>query len=101
MDADLSRVTGFQWDAGNSRKSLTKHRVTTQEAEELFADPYLHVLEDPPHSSAERRWKAFGTTATLRFLTASFTVRGSLLRVISARPMNRKERAIYEQKNPR
>jgi uncharacterized DUF497 family protein len=98
VDPDFSRLIGFQWDAGNSTKSLTRHHVTTQEAEEIFADSNLHVLDDPAHSRTEMRWKAFGATSAARLLTVSFTVRGMLLRVISARPMNRKERKIYEQK---
>jgi len=96
---DFSNVTGFQWDGGNATKSLSKHRVTTQEAEEIFADPALKVLEDAAHSAGEARWKVFGTTAGARFLTISFTIRGTFLRVISARPMSRKERKAYEQKD--
>ena len=99
MPFDFSNVTGFQWDGGNATKSLTKHRVTSQEAEEVFADPGLKVLEDKAHSAGEPRWKAFGITAATRFLTVSFTIRGAFLRVISARPMNRKERKAYEQKD--
>ena len=98
MQVDFGKVTGFQWDAGNVKKSLTKHRASVQEAEEIFADPNVQVLDDPGHSEAEMRWKAFGTTSAARLLVVSFTVRGSLVRVISARPMSRKERRIYEQK---
>ena len=39
VDPDFSRLTGFDWDTGNLTKSLTKHKVTRQEAEEIFADP--------------------------------------------------------------
>ncbi|MGH7178756.1 MAG: BrnT family toxin [Tepidisphaeraceae bacterium] len=98
MDTDFGKLIGFQWDVGNAKKSLTKHRVTTQEAEEVFADRTIQILDDPVHSSAESRWKAFGRTASGRFLTVSFTVRGNLVHVISARAMNRKERRGYEQK---
>ncbi|HUB25999.1 MAG TPA: BrnT family toxin [Tepidisphaeraceae bacterium] len=97
MEPDFGKSTGFDWDAGNSSKSVNKHRVTTREAEEAFSDPSLKVLDAPGHSAAELRWKAFGKTHAGRMLVVSFTVRGSLVRVISARPMNRKERGIYEQ----
>jgi uncharacterized protein len=30
---DLGRITGFDWDAGNSRKSEDKHGVSMAEAE--------------------------------------------------------------------
>ena len=98
VDVDFTTLTGFDWDAGNLTKSLTKHKVTIQEAEEIFADPGVQVLDDPAHSLQEPRWKAFGTTTAARLLVVSFTIRGALLRVISARPMNRKERKAYEQK---
>jgi hypothetical protein len=98
VDVDFDKLTGFQWDVGNVAKSLTKHRVTAREAEEIFSDPNVQVLDDHAHSVTEPRFKAFGVTFVSRFLTVSFTVRGSLVRVISGRPMNRKERKIYEQK---
>jgi uncharacterized DUF497 family protein len=98
VEVDFAKLTGFEWDAGNSTKSLTKHRVTAQEAEAVFADPNVRVVDDTAHSMPEVRWKAFGTTTQLRYLVVSFTIRGSLIRIISARPMNRKERRIYEQK---
>ena len=50
MDPDFTKLIGFEWDAGNSSKSLTKHRVTAQEAEQAFADPNVHVLDDEAHS---------------------------------------------------
>jgi uncharacterized protein len=99
VEPDFRQLTGFEWDHGNAAKNQTKHRVTQQEAEEVFADPFVQVLDDQAHSVAEPRWKAFGKTMASRFLTVSFTVRGSLVRVISARPMNRKEKKVYEQKN--
>ena len=99
MEVDFSRLVGFDWDAGNLTKSLTKHKVTIQEAEEVFADAGVQVLDDPVHSVDEARWKAFGKTAAARLLVVSFTIRGVLLRVISARPMNRRERKVYEQKS--
>jgi uncharacterized protein len=95
---DFTKVTGFQWDSGNWVKNLTKHRVTVQEAEAVFADPNVKVLDDLAHWASEPRWKVFGITALGRYLVVSFTVWDSLVRVISARPMNRKERKIYAEK---
>jgi len=56
----------------------------------------LLVLEDPKHSLAEKRWAAFGRTDSGRLLVVVFTQRGSLIRVISARDMNSRERKFYE-----
>ena len=54
-------------------------------------------MDDPKHSNAEKCWAAFGRTDAGRLLTVIFTKRGSLIRVISARDMNRKERKFYEK----
>jgi uncharacterized DUF497 family protein len=95
---DFARIIGFDWDDGNSRKSLDRHCVEQSEAEQVFMDDRLMIADDIEHSSMEVRYQALGTTATRRRLHVTFTLRadGTLIRVISARDMNRKERARYE-----
>jgi uncharacterized protein len=96
---DWAKVTGFQWDAGNARKSVAKHGVTQAEAEQIFFNQPLLVVDDTRHSRGESRLHALGRTDDERKLHITFTLResGSLIRVISARDMHRKERAIYAQ----
>jgi len=93
---DFSQITGFNWDSGNSQKN-DKHGVTAAEAEQVFLNEPLLLLADPKHSSSEERYHALGKTGEGRLLHITFTVRGTLIRVISARDMHRKERAAYEQ----
>lgn len=95
---DLNVVTGFDWDAGNFRKN-DKHGVSAGEAEQLFFNMPLLLLADVKHSQQEARHHALGRTDAGRLLHVTFTLRqaGSLIRVISARDMHRKEREIYEQ----
>jgi uncharacterized DUF497 family protein len=92
MEDDLGSFVGFQWDRGNSNKNLAKHNVENWECEQAFFNKLLLVLEDPGRSPAEKRWAAFGKTDSNRLLAVIFTKRGNLLRVISARDMNSKER---------
>lgn len=94
-----TQVTGFQWDAGNERKSSEKHGVRKSEAEQVFFNQPLLVLADKKHSQEEPRYHALGITDSGRLLHISFTLRvdETLIRVISAPDMHRKERAIYEQ----
>jgi len=94
---DWSRVRGFDWDAGNARKSVDKHGVSQSEAEEVFFGQPLLIAPDSRHSEEEPRWHALGQTLDRRFLHVTFTLReaGTLIRVISARPMHRKEREHY------
>ena len=96
---DWAQATGFNWDEGNSRKNAEKHGVCQSEAEQTFFNEPLLVLEDSKHSQKEARYHALGETDDARLLHITFTLRGSgtLIRVISARDMHRKERAFYEQ----
>lgn len=96
---DWVHVTGFNRDEGNFRKSAEKHGVGQSEAEEVFFNEPLLLLEDAKHRQAEARFHALGKTDDGRLLHITFTLRqsGTLIRVISARDMHRKERAVYEQ----
>lgn len=95
---DLSIISGFDWDDGNARKN-DKHGVSQSEAEEVFFNQPLLMLEDVLHSGQELRFHALGKTLDRRTLHITFTLRknSSLIRVISARDMHRKERTIYDQ----
>ena len=96
--ADVMRgFEGFQWDAGNSHKNLIQHNVQNWECEQVFFNQPLLVLDDPGYSAVEKRWAAFGKTDSNRLLVIIFTKRNTLLRIISARDMNRKERKYYEE----
>lgn len=93
---ELARITGFDWDDGNARKN-DKHDVSAAEAEQVFFHEPLLLLEDTGHSTSEPRYHALGKTADDRLLHVTFTLRaaGTLIRVISARTMHRKERSAY------
>ncbi len=95
---DLSKLTGFNWDDGNTRKN-EKHGVSMAEAEQVFFNAPLLILEDGAHSQEVPRLHALGQTDDGRRLHISFTLRQSqsLIRIISARDMHRKERVSYEQ----
>jgi uncharacterized protein len=95
---DIEQITGFDWDDGNARKS-PKHDVAQAEAEEVFFNQPLLLLDDARHRDQEARYHAFGKTLAGRLLHLTFTLRcgGTLIRVISARAMHRKERSVYEQ----
>jgi uncharacterized DUF497 family protein len=94
----FASIVGFEWDAGNERKN-DKHGVGMAEAEQVFFNAPLLVLDDAAHSQSESRFHALGRSDNGRQLHLTFTLRrsGELIRVISARDMHRKERIIYEQ----
>ena len=96
--ANLTDITGFDWDEGNARKN-EKHNVSLAEAEQVFFNAPLLVLEDSKHSNQDPRFHALGKSDDKRQLHITFTLRqtGDKIRVISARDMHKKERAISEK----
>ncbi|MBI4053830.1 MAG: BrnT family toxin [Candidatus Doudnabacteria bacterium] len=93
---ELPEPLTFEWDSGNRTKSLNKHGVTVQEAEEVFFRHKL-LIPDQRHSGSEPRFGMYGQTNAGKILFIAFTIRGRLVRVISARPADKKERKFYDQ----
>ena len=91
----LRSCSGFEWDSGNLEKSRLKHGVSPYESEEVFFNQPLVVADDDDHFDDEPRYFTLGQTNQGRLLFVVFTVRHSLIRVISARDMTRKEREVY------
>ena len=96
---DLDLVEGFDWDTGNARKSEQKHGIAQAESEQIFFNVPLIVADDISHSGSEARFNALGKTDAGRLLHVTFTLRenGRLIRVISVRDMNRKEKLRYDE----
>ena len=87
----------MDWDAGNSAKSFQKHGVTCREAEEVFLDHrFIPIGEQYQPQPPEPRYGLLGETREGKLLFVAFTLRGLKIRVISARPMNGRERRFYE-----
>jgi hypothetical protein len=67
------------------------------EGKTVFADPDAITVDDPDHSTDERRRLVLGRSAHGHLLALSFTVRPTGVRLISARPASRRERRKYEE----
>ena len=93
---ELLGCTGFEWDEANIDKNWLKHQVSWTECEGVFFNQPLIVAKDETHSPKEPRYYALGQTDAGRWLFVVFTVRRSLVRVISAREMSKKERRVYD-----
>lgn len=93
LEEYFSGVEGFQWDDGNSDKSWRRHGIRQGEAEQALLNRPVLVAFDLKHSVGEPRYMALGRTDALKELAVVFTIRGAELRVTSARPMSRLERA--------
>ncbi len=97
VPGQLAACVGFQWDEGNAEKNWTRHQVARSECEEVFFREPLVAATDDAHSDAEPRYYVLGQTGKGRPLFLACTIRERLIRVISARPMSRRERRMYEK----
>ncbi len=98
MSEVLRGVTGFEWDKGNSGKNEAKHGVTDRECEEIFFNKPV-VVGRSSKGGKEIQYVALGKTYGSRLLTVVFTTRANRIRVVSARPMSRNERRVYEKED--
>ncbi len=96
MDNELLSCAGFQWDSGNSEKNMIKHQVSRTECEQIFFNIPLITGDDPKHSGTEKRYYVLGQTDNGRLIFLVCTVRNKLIRIISARDMNAKEKEVYK-----
>ena len=76
-------------------RTKTGNRVSPDDAEAVFFNEPLVVRSDIGHSRREKRDYALGQTDSGRYLFVAFTIRRSLVRIISVRDMNRRERDAY------
>lgn len=86
----------FVYSLNKSASNKKKHGIDFEEVKALWADPEAlqgeaKVVED------EHRWYRIGTIGNRAF-TVIFTIRGEVIRLISARPAHEREREAYERK---
>ena len=94
--------TRFEWDPTKAASNFRKHGVSFQTAARVFADPYALVEQDRVENG-EERWQTIGVVEGVLMLMVAHTVREQddieVIRVISARHANRRERRRYEEEN--
>lgn len=92
-------IIRFEWDETKNEANISKHKVSFQEAQSVFYDPYARVLADPEHSEDEERFIILGLSEKLHILVVCHCYRGDdeIIRIISARKANRIETRQYNQ----
>lgn len=96
----------FEWDLDKSAGNLRKHRVSFGTALRVFADPFA-LSEQDRVEGGEQRWQTLGMVEGRVLLLVAHTIRDEdeagqpveVIRIISARAADRKERRRYEQEN--
>jgi uncharacterized DUF497 family protein len=89
----------FEWDDDKAASNLRKHAISFDEAQTVFTDDFSLTLTDQEHSLAEERPIIIGISKRNRLLVVSYTERGKLIRLISARKATRMERKKYEEED--
>ncbi|OWT74882.1 MULTISPECIES: BrnT family toxin [unclassified Achromobacter] len=92
----------FEWDSRKGAANLHKHGIRFEEAVLVFDDPFAISAQDRTENG-EQRWQTIGMAGRcVLVILVAHTVRFEedgveVIRVISARPADRKERKRYEQ----
>jgi hypothetical protein len=91
----------FDWEPAKATTNARKHRISFEEACTIFADSSILTIHDDEHSKDEDRWVSMGISAVARILVVVHTwpdpneSGDELMRIISARRANKRERAVY------
>jgi len=91
----------FEWDERKNRINQEKHGISFEEAKEVFDDALQISKLDHRFNYFEERWITIGVTKKEHILVVAnlfFSDEGEeIIRIISARKANNRERKSYEK----
>ena len=97
----MEKLMQFEWDENKNKLNFQNHGVAFEEARTVFDDPLQISKLDHRFSYFEERWITIGATQNAHILVVAnlfFTEDGEeIIRIISARYANPKERENYEK----
>jgi len=85
----------FEWDDKKSHSNLVKHGIDFNTAKALWEDP--DRVEIHTEYPIENRYILIGKIGG-KLWASIFTMRGNTIRIISVRPIRKKETTLYDQK---
>ena len=96
----------FEWDPTKATANLRKHAISFDIAMRVFADPFA-LSHQTGSERGELRWQTLGVVEEYLLLLVAHTTREEIesgqpvevIRIISARAADRKERKRYEQES--
>jgi uncharacterized DUF497 family protein len=91
----------IQWDKDKDAANIKKHRISFEEASEVFDDP-LHIsVLDKRFDYLEERWITIGASKKGTIIVVghlySLSSGEESIRIITARKATKKERVQYEK----
>lgn len=87
----------FEWDEEKRRRNVTKHGVTFDDVLPVFSSKQAIFLEDNRRDYGEARFILLCPYQGVH-LHVTFTRRGDVIRLISARRANKREIREYERR---
>jgi len=86
----------FEWDENKNQANKTKHSISFEAAKYAFMDDNKLIA---PNNvvNGEERYQVIGEIKGIIIVMIVFTPRNGNIRIISARPANKKERSLYEK----
>jgi uncharacterized DUF497 family protein len=85
----------FEWDSAKEHANRKKHGIDFKTAAKVFLDPFVIEFEDHD-AEGEVRFCAIGLVDG-RVLFVSYTMRGDVVRIISARGAEPHEKRKYHE----
>jgi len=85
-----------EWDERKARQNIAKHGVPFEYAARVFLDSHRMDAEDARRDYGEERRLTLGKIEGRPYAVA-YTVRGKIVRLISARKANVRERRKYDE----
>ena len=85
----------FEWDDAKNNSCFTRRGFDFAYAIRAFLDPHRIVAQDRRRDYGEARYRLLGKIGGRVFVIV-YALRGSTIRIISARKANMKETADYE-----
>ena len=86
----------FEWDEHKNNLNKDKHGISFEETKNIFDDENKYI--EQTNRNDELRYKVVGLIVEKLF-TVVYTVRKSIIRIISARRANKMEEKRYNDKN--
>jgi hypothetical protein len=86
----------FEWDDDKAQQNAKKHRVSFEQAQEVFDDPHAVPFEDLEHSSHEETRYVMIGMSSIGLLFVSFAYVDEAIRLISARRAEKWMVNVYE-----
>ncbi len=87
-------INEFEWDDNKNESNKKKHNIDFGDAKEVFKDEDKKKIPDLRKDYGEKRWKLIGELLKA-IIVVIYTIRGAVIRIISARPAKKYERELY------